>query len=128
MSLILCSKSECFDKIMDDYNENVASYKGYNLWASKKYQSLVKFLDNRDNAEIVTSAMNFVTRLSLVSIADRKLKREEDRAGVSKGNQFYLKKSLLGVFDPLGKEQMSINHQILEIQRTKREEIEKNAL
>ena len=112
MSLITCTKSECYDKIMHDYNENVASYEDYNLWASKKYQSLVNFLSNRDNAKIVTSAMNFVTSLSLVSMADRKLKREENRDGLFEGNRYYLEKSLKEEFDPLGKEQVSIKTQL----------------
>jgi len=73
MSLIVCSESECIDKILEDYNENVLSKKrtskdrtlkeDYYVWANQKYQALVKMLSNQKNSQLVYKALNFITYL-----------------------------------------------------------------
>ncbi len=128
MSQILCSESECIDKILEDYEENVTSRKDYYLWANKKYQDLTKRLSNPKNSQLVYKALNFITYLDSVSIADKKLKHEVRWSKFFKWDQDDIKKSLKEEFDPEGKEQVSIATQLLEIGRVKREELEKNVL
>lgn len=76
MSLITCSESECIGKILTDYNENVSSRKDYYIWATKKYQDLTRRLNNPENSQLVYKALNFITYLDSVSIADKRLKHE----------------------------------------------------
>jgi len=127
MSLIPCTESECIDKILTDYNQKVTSRKDYYLWANEKYQKLIK-LKNQDNFGLVQKAFNFVTYLDSVSIADRELENEENWDGLSEGNRYDIKKSLIEEFDPEGKERKSIKQQLVEMERKKRGESEKNAL
>ncbi len=128
MSLIMCSESECIDKILDDYNKKVTSRKDYYLWANEKYKHLTKRLGNPENSQLVYKALNFITYLDSVSIADKRLKHEVWWSKFSKWDQIDIKKSLREEFDPEGKESRNIKSQLLEIELTKQDEVEKNAL
>ena len=108
MSLLMCSESECIDKILTDYNENVTSRKDYYIWANKKYQALTKLLNNQKNSQLVYKAFNFITYLDSVSIADKRLKHEVRWSNFFEWDRDEIKKSLIEEFDPDGKEKKLI--------------------
>lgn len=109
MSLIPCSESECIDKILTDYNENVVSKKDwtkkdYYLWANQKYQDLTRKLSNPKNSQLVYKALNFIMYLDSCSIADKRLKSESQWDDFFEWERVDIKKSLREEFDPVGKE------------------------
>lgn len=118
MSLIVCSESECIDKILEDYNENVLSKKrtskdrtlkeDYYLWANQKYQALVKMLSNHKNSQLVYKALNFITYLDLYSIPNQKIKREVRWDEFFDWERRDMKESLKQEFDPVGQEKRKI--------------------
>ncbi len=122
------AESEIIDKILEDYEENVTSRQDYNIWASKKYLTVTKLLKNPKNSQLVYKAMNFISFLDPVSIADKGLKSEKNWDEFFVWDRDDIKKSLKEEFDPEGKEQISIKHLILEIEHAKLKELEKNAL
>jgi len=124
----MCTESECIDKILEDYEENATSRKDYNIWASKKYLTVTKLLKNPENSQLVYRAMNFISYLDPISVADKGLKIEKNWNELFVWDKDDIKKSLKEEFDPEGKEQISIKSQLLEIESAKREELKKNAL
>lgn len=114
MRLIICSESQCLDRIFSDYSKNVSSRKEYDIWANHKYQTLIKFSKNPENSQIVASAMNFVTCLYSVSVADNRLKSEIIKEGKSEVNTDILKIRLLREFDPVGQERGKIATELKE--------------
>ena len=108
MSLIMCSESECIDKILTDYNQNVTSRDDYYLWATKKYQNLTKLLSNQKNSQLVYRALNFITYLDSCSIADKRLKKELQWDEFFEWDRDDMKRSLKEEFDPEGKEKKLI--------------------
>jgi len=108
MSLIVCKESECIDKILADYEEHVFSREDYYFWANQKYQDLIKLLKNQKNSQLVYKALNFVTYLDSVSLADKKIKNELQWTEFFEWDRIDIKKSLKEEFDPEGKEGKSI--------------------
>ena len=119
MSLITCTESECIDKILTDYNENVVSRKDYYFWANQKYQHLTSMLKNPENSRIVYKALNFVTYLSLESEATKRFKNEKNWNDFSDYNREAIRRNMIKEFDPERKEKKSINRQLLEIKQGK---------
>ena len=124
----MCSESECIDKILTDYNQNVTSRDDYYLWANQKYQNLTKLLSNQKNSQLVYKALNFITYLDSCSIADKRLKKELQWGEFFEWDRDDIKKSLKEEFDPVGEECVSIKTKLLEIEHKKREVSNKNAL
>lgn len=119
MSLIMCTESECIDKILEDYEKNVTSRKDYNIWATNKYLTVTKFFKNSKNSQLVYKAMNFISYLDPVSIADTGLRSEKNWDELFVWDRDDIKITLREEFDSEGKEYISIKSQLLEIKHTK---------
>lgn len=129
MSLLALKQSECIEKILDDYNENVSSEekvviiegeeyreevvseKDYCLWSSMKYIELTKLSKNSKNSkdsEFVDKALNFVMYLDPVSLVDKRLKSETQWDEFKEWDRRDIKRSMIEEFDPEGREKKRI--------------------